>query len=223
MPRYTIPVPHPIGEIRVRTESFGQRYEPVPEPPPLAPEPPPYVPPPQPAPPDPEEMRQLLAHLGELVQEHEQRRQESLGELQQLAVELAVAVASRVVHQAIDENQFGVRKLVDGLLDRLGLAEPVAIGLHPRDLELLEEHLVREPPPPEWDARLLKFVPDPGLARGSGRATSARGEILSEAALHLAELRRHLLEGLDDAEIERRHTSSADQRLRRFPDRRETA
>jgi len=223
MPRYSIPVGHPIGDIRIRSEPSGSWYGDVPDPPPV--EAPPPLPPVVPAapPPDPGEIRLLLANLGELVQEHEQRRRDSLGELQQLAVELAIAVASQVVHQAIAEDQFGVRKLVDGLLDRLGLAEPITIALHPQDLELLEDHLVREPPPPEWDARLLTFVPDPRLVRGSGRATSARGEILSEAALHLAELRRHLLEGLDDAEIERRHSSPADQRLRRFPDRRETA
>ena len=218
MSRYSIPVFRSIGDVRSRLAS-GEPSTPILEPAPrvAAPPPPPALPPP----PDPAEMRRLFASLEDLVQEHEQRRQESLGELQQLAVELAVAVASQVVSRAIDADQFGVKELVQSLVGRLGLAEPIKVTLHPQDLALLEAHLKQEPA--TWDPKLMSFRGDPLIPRGSCRGTSARGDVLAESALHLAELRRHLLEGLDDAEIERRHSSPADQRLRRFPDRRETA
>jgi hypothetical protein len=216
MSRFSIPG-QPIRSVRVRTDEETREAPEAWRPPPVAPPPPPPPPPAAPA----IDFPQLIGNLEDLIRDHEEKRKQSLSELQLLAVELAIAAASQVVHQAIEADQFGVRGLVDGLIDKLGLADPIRVALHPADLKLLQAQLAETPP--AWSPGLLTFTADPGLARGSCRGVAGGQELLSEAALHLAEMRRHLLEGLDDAEIERRHSSGQDQRLRRFPDRRETA
>ncbi|WP_075095812.1 FliH/SctL family protein [Planctomyces sp. SH-PL14] len=214
--RYTLSTSTPLRQIQVRVADGDLDVAATSAPPPPPPPPPPPV-----APPPTEDLRPLLMGLEETVREFEERRQQSLGELQQLAVELAVAVASHVIAKAVEAEQFDVTGLVQRLIDRLGLEAPLRVSLHPRDLQLFNAQIARDPA--TWKDRQLTLIPDPSLPRGSCRGEAPQGSVLSDASLHLAELRRHLLEGLDDAEIERRQAAPTDRGLRRFPDRRETA
>lgn len=163
-----------------------------------------------------------FAALDERLQEVEHRRKESLVEMQQAAVELAISVASRLVHEKIEAGDFAVEELVSQLLKRCEGRGPAVVRLHPADLKLLEQRTQGKPPP--WlDQKTYTLTADGSLERGDCRLEAGDFGILAKIELQLSELRQHLLECLDDAQIERRRTQAGNRSLRRFPDRRETA
>lgn len=168
-----------------------------------------------------EELRMLLGSLEESVQEAEQIRRQSLAEFQQLAVELAVTIAGELVFRAIDADHFDVGGLVNAAVARLGLDAPLSVAMHPADVQLLKSQETEEPP--LWQTGTLSLCPDATLPRGHCRATNGATVLLSEFAPRLEEIRDSLLEGLDDAQIERRKAAGIGSALKRFPDRRETA
>lgn len=168
-----------------------------------------------------DELRALLSALEESVLEVEQLRRQSLEEFQHLAVELAVVIAGELVFRAIEANEFGVAGLVSAAIQRLGLDAPITITLHPQDLQLLQSQPASEPA--VWRTGPVTLRADAALPRGHCRAASGTTTVLSEWALRLEEIRESLWEGLDDAQVERRQAAGIGSRLRRFPDRRETA
>ena len=68
-----------------------------------------------------------------------------------------------------------------------------------------------------------KFVADAKLPRGACHAEGGDFGIISTLEHQLTETRQCFLEGLEDAQVERRNVPTEDQTMRRFPDRRETA
>jgi hypothetical protein len=163
-----------------------------------------------------------FAAIDEQVQEIEQRRQQSLVELRQAAVELAVSIASRFLHERIEAGEFAVEELVEQLLAKCEGSKALEIRLHPADVELLERRSQGKTVP--WRSHAgYKLVADAALKRGDCRIDAGEFSVLSLIELQLSELRQHLLENLDDARIERRQTQGGNSSLRRYPDRRETA
>ena len=167
-------------------------------------------------------MEQVLESITEAVNELEQRRQLSLAELQQAAVELAMAVASRLLFEKVRSDDFAVEELVGHVVDALKAQTPVTVRLHPDDLARLMRRLEGRPTP--WpDPSGLRLVADASVAPGDCWAESDTHGILSRMELQLSEIRRHVMESLDDAQTQRRQALPSDQDLRRFPDRRESA
>lgn len=214
MYRQTISWPAPAAAIRLRTG--GTCTEITVEPDPDSG---------QDSPPGPavsEELLALLESIRDAVRDCEQRRQQSLGELQQVAIELAVAASSHLVFEAIEQEQFGVQRLVEQAVDQLGLQAPFEVRLHPQDVELLDRQLAGQPAP--WMDRQVAIHADASMPRGGCRVESAEGRIVvSDMAVRLSDIRRHWMEELDDAQIERRESQANGQPVKRFPDRRETA
>ncbi|MBX3436546.1 MAG: hypothetical protein KF861_03580 [Planctomycetaceae bacterium] len=167
------------------------------------------------------EVRAMREAVEQAVEDAEQLRRQSLQEFQQLAVELAVAIAGELVFRVIDAEQFGVESLVSAAVDRLGLDSPLLVSLHPLDVQLLESQTGDKPG--ESRRGGLTVRPDPTLPRGHCRATNGTTALLSEFGSRLDDIRELLWEGLDDAQIERRQTAGIGAALKRFPDRRQTA
>ncbi|WP_437205269.1 FliH/SctL family protein [Planctomicrobium sp. SH664] len=175
--------------------------------------------PPPPAPPT-VDLSPLFGNLHAAVEHLEERRHQSLQELQQVAIELAVAAASQLTFRAIEADQFGVEMLVQQAIDRLGLHEPLQLALHPADLELLQRSEEGEA---FFAEQSLQIRSDATLERGACRMESGTRILISDIASRLTEIRRHWLEELDDSQIERRRPQADSRTMRRFPDRRETA
>ncbi len=168
-----------------------------------------------------ERVEALLAVVLERIQESCAQREQSLRELQVVAVELAVAAASHLVGMAIDRGEYAVEAVVGEAIERLGLSKPLTVMLHPEDLELLQARI--EAQVPEWVAS-VSLQAESRLQRGDCRIETPGGVgLAAEAGARLADLRRHWIEGLDDAQTERRRDAGSAGPLRRFPDRRETA
>ena len=88
-----------------------------------------------------DERRQIAAALAGLTSAAMALRKDvdrMRGEMEAAAVELAMAVASRLIHKAIDAEAFGVEELVHELTARLEGDRAVTVFLHPEDLKLLQ-------------------------------------------------------------------------------------
>lgn len=190
-------------------------------PPPASP-PPPGPPVAEAAAPPEDHLVPLLEAVLQAVAALEARRRDSLAELQQAVIELAVAIASQLTYRIIEAGEFAVEKMVEDAVSRLPVAEHVTIRLHPQDLALFHERL-KSVPAAALDARLLTLAADPQVPRGGCLAELPEQGILCDLELLLGDLHTELMEGLSDAQVERRRAQGADRGLRRFPDRRETA
>lgn len=167
-------------------------------------------------------LQQTLDAIQEAVQESEQRRQQSLNELQKIAVELALMAAEHVVFRELQHDSLGVEQLIMAAIARIGLPCAATLQLHPEDLALLRNQLGSRAVP--WNEQLLTLTADAGVERGGVRLESAAGRIVfSDVATRLADIRQEWMEKVNDTQDADRRVSQDSQSLRRFPDRRETA
>jgi flagellar biosynthesis/type III secretory pathway protein FliH len=168
------------------------------------------------------QVQNTLESLEFVVQEYEERRQQSLSELQLIAIELSIIAASRVVRSEIDRNSVDVEEFVAEAIDRLAILENAKIRLHPDDLQSLQKRLHNKSTP--WNAGLITLVADATVERGGVRLETDSGRVvLSDVMTRMAEIHDEWTENIDDAQTEHRSTAGDGKSTRRFPDRRETA
>jgi flagellar biosynthesis/type III secretory pathway protein FliH len=118
-------------------------------------------------------------------------------EWQRAAVELAMATATRLLHDRVVSGEFPVEEKVREMVDQLNEGGPVTIRLNPADLRLLEDRLGGEPLLPGRDDP--RVVPDPTLARAEARVEGREGMVLSDVTRELTEIREQLLKDLGNA------------------------
>ena len=127
------------------------------------------------------------------LQEQNQRQQDLLGDVRTAVVELAMAVATQILQEA-DVDQGRVHALVDAALARLPKEQPASVFLNPSDVTLLDEmelerHVGRE---------LLEVGADASIPRGSCRVEGPHYGYVSHWKMHLANIRRNMLDQLND-------------------------
>lgn len=162
-----------------------------------------------------------LSDLIEMVSEFEQRRQQSMKELQQLAVEVGFVVAERLIRESIDRGSFSIEKVICETVERAAPATVLSVAMNPADLRLLEEARDAHPPPKEIES--LKFHGDSGISQGSCQVACEGFDIASILEDEIEELKLHVMQGLENAQIERRKPEAADRGVQRYPDRRDLA
>jgi flagellar biosynthesis/type III secretory pathway protein FliH len=165
-------------------------------------------------------LQAAVAGLVEAAGSLTSRQRELLGEMQQAAVELAVAIASRVTYDNLQSDRFAIEDLARSVVGRLQQPGPVEVRLHPDDIALLrrrlgEGELVTQ--------REIHLIADESLGRGDCVVAAGDVSVASQLEEQLAGIRQHLLRNLSHAQVERRKPLRADRELRRFPNRRETA
>ncbi len=173
---------------------------------------------------DDQQLQALSGTLGDLIEvvgEFEQRRQQSLEELQQLSVEIAFVAAERIIRDSVDRGDFSIEKIIRETVERAAPASVLSVALNPADLQLLE--LARDAHPPPAEIASLNFVSDPGITPGSCRVACEGFDISSILEDEIEELKLHVMQGLENAQSERRQPEAADRGVRRYPDRRDTA
>ena len=159
-----------------------------------------------------EQINSLFQDLNEKFDEYELRRQQSVGELQQLSVDIAFAAVAKILKQEIDQDQFPIQAIVEKMTDRLGGEQRARIVLHPNDFELLHQS---ESNNPRWE-----LAADQRMPRGNCRVEMAGMELVYEIKLAITELYTSVLEELNEPTLERREPKASNAELQRFPDRR---
>jgi flagellar biosynthesis/type III secretory pathway protein FliH len=139
------------------------------------------------------ELRHQVVALHAGLAELRTQRDGMLAGAEGVIVELALAIARRVLRDALEVNPAHVTALARSGLAAVSGASELRLRAHPDDLSFIAGS-TRSP-----DAHIA-FVPDPTLARGSCHVESAYGEVDASLDAQLAELTRALREpaGVDD-------------------------
>jgi len=120
----------------------------------------------------------------------EQRLEGMLREFQEATVELAQAIAAKLIFEEVDQNRFPIANLVHEVISRLDTSVNAVIRLHPDDLALIEESPKINGSNPEAS---VKFVGDATVARGDCKAKAGEISVVYELRRQIEEIRRQLL------------------------------
>lgn len=139
----------------------------------------------------------VLAHLRAAADEVRKDLNGRLREWQRAAVELAMATATRLLHDRVVSGEFPVEEKVREMVEQLNEDGPITVRLNPADLQLLEDRLGGEPLLPGRDDP--KVIPDPAMARAEVRVEGREGMLLADVTRELIEIREQLLKDLGNA------------------------
>ncbi len=114
-----------------------------------------------------------------------------LNEMREVTVELAHAIASKLVFQQLAAGTFPIDRLVTEVLSRLNTREPITVRLHPEDLAIFEQS-DRQSQAADSETS-VRFIADPKLARGDCKAVAGEITVVYELRRQIEEIRRELL------------------------------
>ena len=114
-----------------------------------------------------------------------------LSELRESAVELALAIASKLVFHQLAAGSFSLDRMVDEVLGRLNPREPAIVRLHPEDLAALQREGGFEPSADS--ERAVRLIADSKLSRGDCQADAGEITVVYELNRQIDEIRRELL------------------------------
>lgn len=132
-----------------------------------------------------------FAELQKAVTQTEAQCATVLNEMREVTVELAHAIASKLVFQQLVAGTFPIDRLVTEVLSRLNTREPVTVRLHPEDLAIFQQG-DRQPQAAESETS-IRVVADPRLARGDCKAVAGEITVIYELRRQIEEIRRELL------------------------------
>jgi flagellar assembly protein FliH len=139
----------------------------------------------------------VLRRLGETIDELAGLRRHILQHSEQQLVQLALALARRVVRREIASDDELLGALARVALERLGEARPATIRLNPDDFARSAAGRVEQ-----WAAAHVTVIPDPHVHRGGCLVESPFGFVDTSIDAQLQELAGALLEvsypGLED-------------------------
>jgi len=147
------------------------------------------------------QVRQVLSHLETEVNSIRASHEKLRGQMQQQAIELAVALTSKVLCQQIQESSFPLSEMVDQLLGEADVQQPATVYVHPSDLKMIriqKANAVADENAKDKIQKDLKWLADPGLPRGSARIDGVNQAVFFSAAFQLEELHRALKEVVSD-------------------------
>ena len=166
-----------------------------------------------------QQLQQMVSAVQASVDDYEARRQSMIQELKSVTVELAVAVAAKLLMREVNESEQFVEALVSEQLQSINQGLEINVALSSGDFQALEKLRTESNTIETGD---LKFHIDPTLKPGDCRIENGSQQFVSSLQTKLSEIRQHLLENLNDAETERRRAEIQNRGIRRFPDRRAT-
>jgi flagellar biosynthesis/type III secretory pathway protein FliH len=140
----------------------------------------------------------LVTEVGQLRRQWQDEAAERLAQSRRVAVELALTIATKLLHQQIAAGAFPVEDMVRDMLRQLDGEQPVTVRLNPDDLALLGQRLDGRPLLPDG-ATEPRLVTDSALGRGDCRVEADGRLLLSEVAGQLTEIRNQLLRSLGHA------------------------
>ena len=118
----------------------------------------------------------VLASLGELVAGMRHERENLVRLHQPELVNIAFAIAQRVVRAELAAAPEAVTRAVEDALARVGVRDEIRIYVSPQDAALVERYL-QEARPGGVESGHLKLEPDASIARGGCRLESEAGTI----------------------------------------------
>ena len=131
----------------------------------------------------------MLRRLGETLQEIGGLREKILRQSERQLVQLAFALARRVVRREIEGDDDFLAALARVALDRLGEHATATIHLHPEDLARTPARHLEE-----WSSAQVRVLPDPAVSRGGCRVESPYGFVDAGIDAQFEQLARALVD-----------------------------
>jgi flagellar assembly protein FliH len=132
----------------------------------------------------------MLRRVAQTIDELTGLRATIVRETERQMVELALALARRVVDRELTLAPDLVAAMAHVALDRLGEQTPATIRLNPADYGMVVAERGEQ-----WEGTHVSVVPDPAVARGGCLVESDFGVVDASADAQLGELARALLGG----------------------------
>jgi flagellar assembly protein FliH len=129
----------------------------------------------------------VMAGLHGVLEELTQQRQHLRREAEEDTVQLAIAIARRVLHRELATDPEAMLGLVKAAFSKLNSRETHRLRVSPVDAAALEEQRGRLELPPG-----LEIARDPSLAPGSAVFETSRGELDASVDTQMAEIERGL-------------------------------
>ncbi|MBC7819699.1 MAG: hypothetical protein IAG10_22685 [Planctomycetaceae bacterium] len=137
-----------------------------------------------------EVLARSLVEIQRVMHTTDERLNVLLGDVREATIELAHAIATKLVFEQIDSDRFPIENLVHEVLSRIHSRDATVVRLHPDDLALLQEFPVIRS---AGDERALQYIADATLQRGDCKATAGEIKVVYELRHQIEEIRRQLL------------------------------
>jgi flagellar assembly protein FliH len=131
----------------------------------------------------------MLRRLGETLQELTQLRAEMIQRTERQVVQLAMAIAERMIHREVSLDRGLMCAMARVALDRLGEHASATIRLHPDDFAAVSAAQAAD-----WQNEQVKVIPDSMVSRGGCLVQSDFGFMDVDVAAQFRELSRTLFE-----------------------------
>ena len=128
----------------------------------------------------------MLRRVAQTLEELGGLRQSLVHETEREMVQLALALARRVVHREITLDPELAAALAHVALERLGTTAPATIRLNPEDYTIVAQDAAR------WGGAPVTVIPDPSIARGGCLVESEFGSVDATVERQFDELSRAL-------------------------------
>jgi flagellar biosynthesis/type III secretory pathway protein FliH len=146
-------------------------------------------------------IRTVLGGLQKSLKQLQSDYRVRMDELQRCTIDLAVTLASRLIHAKIEAGEFGLESMVREAVKGITSRQAVDIRLHPEDVKLLEARFpAQESILPEQSA--CRLIADPALRRGETRLDAGDVCVESRWRAQLEEIHQHLLRSVGHANTE---------------------
>ena len=133
----------------------------------------------------------VLARLARTITDLGEARAKALAEADHDIVQLAVAVARRVLRRELTVDPDSLAGIVKAALERIAARETQRVRVHPEDAGCVERHMKSAGAPPR-----IEVCPDSSLERGSVIFETARGNLDTSVSTQLSEIERGLTDML---------------------------
>ena len=130
----------------------------------------------------------MLRRLAQTLEELSSLRESMVRQTERELVQLAIAIARRVLHREVSVDQELTAALAHIALERLGGATPATVRLHPDDYATVTGGQTAP-----LSGRQVEVVPDPGVARGGCLVESEFGTIDASVDAQVDEIARAVL------------------------------
>jgi flagellar biosynthesis/type III secretory pathway protein FliH len=146
--------------------------------------------------PDFSNVENILAHIKDAVTDMQQQHERHISEWRRAAIDLALAIGARLIHDRIQAEQFPIEALVRDMLAPFVDSPAVTVCLNPHDLALLRERLAGRPLFDDL-AGSIRFAADFSLERAACRVEDSERVLISQLSLQLREVHDELLRRLE--------------------------
>ncbi|MFB3825900.1 MAG: FliH/SctL family protein [Bryobacteraceae bacterium] len=137
------------------------------------------------------EVRAALEKLAAALHETAALRQGIMARAESQLLQLAVAIARRVLHRELTVDPEALEALVHSLLERIAAQEVLRVRVFPEHEQALRAALAKLP-----GAAHLEIRPDPSLGRGGVLLETTRGTLDGSVETQLTEIERGLTDRL---------------------------